>query len=168
VRTTELDQLAARRDADLVEREEQIAGERAAMRAEANRVKAEALNEATRLRMEAESEADAVRSRARIDAERMRDEARLDVDRLDDVRTRTQSEIRRMAKVLLASVGSDGTAGGRAAGGGADRVGVGTRFSEPIPERLRDTPCEELSSTPPATCGSKSVPIRRSSSRPMP
>ena len=58
------------------------------MRAEANRVKAEALNEATRLRMEAESEADAVRSRARIDAERMRDEARLDVDRLDDVRTR--------------------------------------------------------------------------------
>ena len=82
------------------------------MRAEANRVKAEALNEATRLRMEAESEADAVRSRARIDAERMRDEARLDVDRLDDVRTRTQSEIRRMAKVLLASVGSDGTLGG--------------------------------------------------------
>jgi cell division septum initiation protein DivIVA len=111
VRTAELDQLAARRDADLVEREEQIAGERAAMRAEANRVKAEALNEATRLRMEAESEADAVRSRARIDAERLRDEARLDVDRLDDVRTRTQSEIRRMAKVLLASVGSDGTAG---------------------------------------------------------
>ena len=112
VRTAELDQLATRRDADLVEREEQIAGERAAMRAEANRVKAEALNEATRLRMEAESEADAVRSRARIDAERMRDEARLDVDRLDDVRTRTQSEIRRMAKVLLASVGSDGTADG--------------------------------------------------------
>ena len=111
VRTAESDQLAARRDADLVEREEQIAGERAAMRAEANRVKAEALNEATRLRMEAESEADAVRSRARIDATRMRDEARLDVDRLDDVRTRTQSEIRRMAKVLLTSVGSDGTAG---------------------------------------------------------
>ena len=48
VRTAELDQLATRRDADLVEREEQIAGERAAMRAEANRVKAEALNEATR------------------------------------------------------------------------------------------------------------------------
>ena len=49
---------------------------------------------------------------ARIDAERMSDEARLDVDRLDDVRTRTQSEIRRMAKVLLASVGSDDTADG--------------------------------------------------------
>ena len=59
------------------------------MRAEANRVKAEAVNEATRLRMEAE--ADAVRSRARLDAERMRDEARLDVDRLDDVRSRTQA-----------------------------------------------------------------------------
>ena len=55
---------------------------------------------------------DAVRSRARIDAERMRDEARLDVDRLDDVRTRTQSEIRRMAKVLLASVGSHDTVDG--------------------------------------------------------
>jgi cell division septum initiation protein DivIVA len=80
------------------------------MRAEANRVKAEAVNEATRLRMEAE--ADAVRSRARLDAERMRDEARLDVDRLDDVRSRTQAEIRRLAKVLLASVGSDGAAGG--------------------------------------------------------
>ena len=35
VRTTELDKLATRRDADLVE-QEQIAGERAAMRTEAN------------------------------------------------------------------------------------------------------------------------------------
>jgi hypothetical protein len=82
----ELRSRTVRESADLMEQS------RAA--AEGYRVKAEALNEATRLRMEAESEADAVRSRARIDAERIRDEARLDVDRLDDVRTRTQSEIR--------------------------------------------------------------------------
>ena len=86
--------------------------------------------------MEAESEADAVRSRARIDAERMRRKARLDVDRLDDMRTRTQSVIRRMAKVLLASVGShDAADGDRPTGRRSGKAGARRRAIDPCDPR---------------------------------
>ena len=106
-RAREFEELAARRDAECQNREDQIARRLSAAQAEAYRVAAAAQREAERLRDEVETEAEAVRSRIQAESDQMREQARLDVDQLHEVRAATWLDIERIADRINAELARD-------------------------------------------------------------
>jgi hypothetical protein len=103
-RVAEHDHLAACRDAELAEREEQVTRQLDAARTEADRVNTVALRDADRIRHDAETVADSVRTAVRAELDRLREDARHDVDLLAGLRDDALRDIRRLADVLTAEV----------------------------------------------------------------
>lgn len=101
-RVAELDQAAARRDAEIADREEQAARRLDAARAEADRVNTVALRDAERVRRDAEAAAEHLRTALRAEVDRLREETRAEVDRLAGMRDDALRDIRRLTDVLVA------------------------------------------------------------------
>jgi hypothetical protein len=114
-RAREFEELAARRDAECQDREDQIARRLSAAQAEADRIAAAAQREAERLREEVEVEVEALRSRIQAESDQMREQARLDVDQLHEVRAATWGDIERIADRINAELARD-RQGARSAG----------------------------------------------------
>jgi DNA polymerase III gamma/tau subunit len=100
-RAAQLDQAAARRTVELQEREQQIADQLEATRAEADGLHAAATRAADRLRQESEAKADEIRARAESDAKKVRDQAEHDLLRLTSLRSNVHAELARLAEVLV-------------------------------------------------------------------
>lgn len=110
-RAAELADGAARRAAELQEREDRLVLQQAAVRTEADRVGAAALRDADRLRGEAEAAAEAVRTRLEEDLGRRRKEAQGDLDRLQRRGEEARAALRRLADLVTAQLGAPGTPG---------------------------------------------------------
>ncbi len=118
-----LDQQAARRSAELQEREQQIGEQLAAARAEAQALREAAEFGAEQRRAQAEADAVAVRDRATQEARRVLDQARQEADRLVVVQGGARADLARIADLLATELGGPrrggDTRGGEARSGEA-------------------------------------------------
>jgi hypothetical protein len=101
VRAAQLDQVAGRRAAELHEREQQIAAQRDATRADIAQLHAAATRAADRLCRESEATADEVRIRAESAAKNAREHAEHDLTRLSALRGNVYDRLSRLADVLI-------------------------------------------------------------------
>ena len=101
VRAAQLDQTAGRRAADLHEREQQIAAQLEATRADVQQLHAAATRAADRLGQESEATADEIRIRAESAAKNARDQAEHDLMRLSTLRSNVYDRLSRLADVLI-------------------------------------------------------------------
>jgi hypothetical protein len=99
-RVSRAEQTAAQLEAELVEREQQMARKLEADRQEARRVHDAAVSAAEVLRAAAAAEAEEVRLTARSEVERMRELARQDLARLGGLRSDVRSELGRLVRLL--------------------------------------------------------------------
>jgi hypothetical protein len=114
-RAAQLDQAAARRTVELQEREQQIADQLEASRAETEQLHAAATRAADRLRQESEAKAEEIRLRAEAEAKKVRDQAEHDLLRLSSLRNNVHAELARLAEVLVNEL-PPAVKGARAAG----------------------------------------------------
>jgi hypothetical protein len=107
VRAAQLDQAAGRRATELHEREQQIAAQLEATRADIQQLHAAATRAADRLRQESEATADEIRIRADSTARNARDQAEHDLTRLSTLRSNVYDRLSRLAAVLINELPSD-------------------------------------------------------------
>ena len=107
IRAAQLDQAAGRRAAELHEREQQIAGQLEATRADIQQLHAAATRAADRLCQESEATADEIRIRAESAAKNARDHAEHDLMRLSTLRGNVYDRLSRLADVLINELPSD-------------------------------------------------------------
>lgn len=101
VRAAQLDQAAGRRAGELREREQQIADQREATRAETEQLHAASTRAADRLLQESEATADEIRIRAESAAKQVREQAEHDLARLSAVHANVHAELARLAEMLV-------------------------------------------------------------------
>jgi cell division septum initiation protein DivIVA len=99
-RVSRAEQTAALLEAELVEREQQMARKLEADREEARRVHDAAVRAAEVLRGAAEAEAQEIRLKARAEVEGMRESARQDLARLSGLRSDVRTDLDRLVRVL--------------------------------------------------------------------
>ena len=99
-RVSRAEQTAALLEAELVEREQQMARKLEADREEARRVHDAAVRAAEVLKGAAEAEAEEIRLKARADVEGMREQARQDLARLSGVRSDVRTDLGRLVRML--------------------------------------------------------------------
>jgi hypothetical protein len=107
-RVSHAEQTTAQLEADLAEREQQMARKIETDRDEARRVHDAAVRAAEVLRAAATAEAEEMRLTARGDVERMREEARQDLARLGGLRSDLRSELDRLVRMLEAEASTTG------------------------------------------------------------
>lgn len=99
-RSALLDQQAAQRTAEVVDREKQVEAQLDSARAEAASVQDAARIAADTYRRQADADAESVRERAALDAARLREQAAQEVARLDALQRGTQTELARLVEVI--------------------------------------------------------------------
>ena len=99
-RVSRAEQTAAQLEAELAEREQQMARKLESDREEARRVNDAAVRAAEVLRGAAEAEAEEIRLKARADVEGMRESARQDLARLSGVRSDVRTDLSRLVRLL--------------------------------------------------------------------
>jgi DivIVA domain-containing protein len=99
-RAAVLEQQAAQRNAELQEREQQIADQLVAAREAADQLHAAAARTADRLRQESEAAAEEKKLRAATDIQRQRDQATQEITRLEKVQRDVRAELARLNEVL--------------------------------------------------------------------
>lgn len=99
-RSALLDQQAAQRTAELVDREKQVEAQLESARAEASSVQDAARIAADTYRRQADADAEALRERAALDAARLREQATQEVARLDSLQRGTQTELGRLVELI--------------------------------------------------------------------
>ena len=99
-RSALLDQQAAQRTAELLDREKQVEAQLESARAEASSLQDAARIAADTYRRQADADAEAVRDRAALDAARLREQAAQEVARLDTLQRSTQTELGRLVGLI--------------------------------------------------------------------
>ncbi len=99
-RVSRAEQTAAQLEAELVEREQQMARRLEAGRDESRRVNEAATRAAEVLRAAAEAEAEEIRLSARAEVDGMREQARQDLDRLSGVRSDVRGDLEKLVRIL--------------------------------------------------------------------
>jgi hypothetical protein len=113
-RAAQLDQAAGRRTVELQDREQQIADQLEATRAETEQLHAAATRAADRVRQESEAKAAEIRVRAEAAATKMRDQAEHDLMRLSALRSNVHAGLTRLAEVLVNELQSGSESPGNA------------------------------------------------------
>jgi len=119
-RSTRLDQQASRRAAELREREQALADQAAAARAETDALRAATDRAAEQRRAQVEAEADVVRTRLAHEARRVLELARQEADRLAAVQGGVRADLARLVNLLVTEL--NGSV--RDTGPGTDRSGL--------------------------------------------
>lgn len=136
-RASLLEQQAAQRSADLLEREQQVSDQLAAARDQAEQTNAAAARAAERLRQESQAAAAETRAAAEAAAQRERDQAGQEITRLSAIQTDVRGELARLAEVLTAELSPEHRAAraGRPGSTPAVTPGSGPVTAEPVAAR---------------------------------